>query len=279
MKRLIAFSALGLFLFPCLASDTPPPVLQGIVVSNGVKTVTFTPAPAIDAYTVRSGSNVAVQTNDSSVVLSGATFQVTNSQPMRFYSLGATPMTSNDLLSVNLLNRIAYGPTPDELVRVRTEAARVRTEAARTLALNSELQRKLLDQSSQMKDLAVQRVAEVTGGDGFAYLDLGAPAADSSVSIQAKVNGSYHLRQVKYRIAEGGLVELGDLGPRATRLLDTVLQPSREAGAKYKITIQAANGPVQEDLELRFNPAGKRWERRVKVSRGEEVLLERGWGR
>ena len=119
MKRLIAFSALGLFLFPCLASDTPPPVLQGIVVSNGVKTVTFTPAPAIDAYTVRSGSNVAVQTNDSSVVLSGATFQVTNSQPMRFYSLGATPMTSNDLLSVNLLNRIAYGPTPDELVRVR----------------------------------------------------------------------------------------------------------------------------------------------------------------
>ena len=28
-------------------------------------------------------------------------------------------MTSNDLLSVNLLNRLAYGPTPDELVRVR----------------------------------------------------------------------------------------------------------------------------------------------------------------
>ena len=181
-----------------------------------------------------------------------------------------------DQLTVSMRNNAEQ---ERELARVRAEADRVRREAARALTLNSELQRKLLDQSAQMKDLAVQRVAEVTGGDGFAYLDLGAPSTDSSVSIQAKVNGSYHLRQVKYRIAEGGLVELGDLGPRATRLLDTVLQPSREAGAKYKITIHAANGPVQEDLELRFNPAGKRWERRVKVSRGEEVLLERGWGR
>ena len=120
MKRLITCAAVGLCLLSCLASDTPPPVLQGIVVSNGTKTVTFTPAPAIEAYTVRSGANVAQLSNDSTVVLNGASFKVTNAQPMRFYSLGATPMTSNDLLSVNLLNRLAYGPTPDELVRVRT---------------------------------------------------------------------------------------------------------------------------------------------------------------
>ena len=36
-----------------------------------------------------------------------------------FYSVAATPMSSNDLLSVNLLNRIAYGPTPDEMARVK----------------------------------------------------------------------------------------------------------------------------------------------------------------
>ena len=118
MKRLIAFSALGLILFPCLASDTPPPVLKNIVVSNGVKTVNFTPAPAIDAYTIRSGTNVASLTNDSAVVLNGTSFKVTNSQTMRFYSLAGTPKSSNDLLSVNLLNRIAYGPTPDELARL-----------------------------------------------------------------------------------------------------------------------------------------------------------------
>lgn len=165
-----------------------------------------------------------------------------------------------------------------ELSRVRVESARAREEASRFLAFNTELQKKLLDQSTQMKDLAVQRVAEATGGDGFAYLDLAA-GVDQGVALQARVNGSYDLRQVRYRIADGGLVDLGDLSPRSARTLDTVLHPSREAGGRYKITIQAANGPVQEDLELRFNATGKRWERRVKVSRGSELLLERGWGR
>ena len=165
-----------------------------------------------------------------------------------------------------------------ELARLRGEMARVSEESTRAQALNTQLQRKLLEQSAQMKDLALQRVAEVTGGDGFAYLDL-ANSADNGVPLQARVSGSYNLRQVKVRIAEGALVELGDLTPRSTRLLDTLLQPSRESGGRYKITIQAANGPVQEDLEVRFNPTGKRWERRVRVSRGADVVLERDWGR
>lgn len=163
-----------------------------------------------------------------------------------------------------------------ELSRIRGELTKLREDSSRAQGLNTELQRKLLDQSSQLKDLAVQRVSEVTGGDGFAYLDLGSSGPDS-VGLQAHVSGSYNLRQVKYRIAEGNLVEIGDLTPRSPRPLDTVLQPSREAGGRYQIVIQAANGPVQEELEVRFN--GKRWERRVRVSRGGEVVLERSWGR
>jgi hypothetical protein len=173
------------------------------------------------------------------------------------------------------------GDLESELGRVRTEASAAREQATRNQTLNTELQKKLLEQSTQLKDLALQRVAEATGGDGFAYLDLGLPAlekADNGVPLQARVSGSFPLRQVRYRIADGGLVELGDLAPRSIRLLDTLLQPSREAGGRFKITILAANGPVHEDLELRFNVAGKRWERRVRVSRGGEVLLERDWG-
>ena len=166
-----------------------------------------------------------------------------------------------------------------ELGRVRADAAKVRDEASRAQALNTELQKKLLDQSTQMKDLAVQRVAEATGGKGFAYLDLAPAAGESGVALQARVNGTYNLRQVKYRIADSALVELGDLAPSSARALDTVLHPPSESASRYKITIVAANGPVQEDLELRFNPAGKRWERRVRVLRGSEILLERGWGR
>ena len=180
-------------------------------------------------------------------------------------------------------SRKRIGEQDTELSRVRAELARLREESGRAQLLNVELQRKLMDQSTQLKDLAVQRVSEVTGGDGFAYLDLGSSGSDNSVGLQAHVSGSYNLRQVKYRFAEGSrdssLVDIGDLTARSPRPLETVLQPSREGGGRYKIIIQAANGPVQEDLELRFNAVGKRWERRVRVSRGGEVVLERSWGR
>lgn len=119
MNRLIAFGALMVSLLPLFAAETPPPVMKSITVSNNTKTVTFTPAPATEQYIIRSSSDVSIPfTNDSSGVLSGTTFKVTNSEPARFYSLGATALSSNNLLIANLLNRIAYGPTPDELERL-----------------------------------------------------------------------------------------------------------------------------------------------------------------
>jgi len=119
MKRLFAFAALALPLLPCFAVDTPPPVLKSATVSNNTTTVTFTPAPSIEQYVIRSGTNVAAPfTNDSSAVLSGTTFRATNTGPMKFYSLAAIPMSSNSLLTANILNRLAYGPTPDELQRI-----------------------------------------------------------------------------------------------------------------------------------------------------------------
>lgn len=165
-----------------------------------------------------------------------------------------------------------------EIDGMRAELTRLRDESSRTQALNRELQQKLLEQSTQLKDLALKKVAEVTGGDGFAYLELAAGNGES-VALQAKVNGAYDLHQVKYRIGSGALIDIGDLKPSTPRPLDTVLHPSREAGARYEITILAANGPVRQDLELRFNSTGQRWERRVRVTRGAELLLERGWGR
>src|SRR5205085_9761451 len=96
------------------ASDAPPPVLKSITASNGVKTIRFDPAPATETYVVSSGTNLALPlTNDPTLVQAGTSFRVTNGQPTRFYKVGATSMSSNALLSVNLLNRIAYGPTPD----------------------------------------------------------------------------------------------------------------------------------------------------------------------
>lgn len=120
MKRLIALSAVGLWLLPAFAAETPPPVLYNFSVSNFTKSFQFTPSPAIEQYIIRSGTNLGEPLAPTgSGTLSNFNYRVTTSSPYRFYSVEAVPMSSNDLLSVSLLNRIAYGPTPDELVRVR----------------------------------------------------------------------------------------------------------------------------------------------------------------
>src|SRR3954470_16681338 len=85
--------------FSTFASDTPPPVVSSFTVSNGVKTLKFAPSPAVDAYNLRSGSVVTdLFTNDATGVVSNFTYRVTNSLGMKFYNVGATPISSNALL-------------------------------------------------------------------------------------------------------------------------------------------------------------------------------------
>ena len=104
------------------ASDPPPPQIIGVGSSNAQKTVVWAPYPAANAYAIQSKTNVAgVFTNDNSGAVSGFTWRGnTANSPSKFFKLGVTPMSSNALLTANVFNRIAYGPTPDELERVLT---------------------------------------------------------------------------------------------------------------------------------------------------------------
>lgn len=119
MKRVIAFSFVGLSLLQTFAAENPAPTLKNITISNGVKTITFTPAPAIERYTLETRPDLSASpTNEARAVLSGTSFSISNSASAGFYRLAATPMSSNALLTANLLNRIAYGPTPEDLERL-----------------------------------------------------------------------------------------------------------------------------------------------------------------
>ncbi|HMJ91756.1 MAG TPA: DUF1800 family protein [Candidatus Acidoferrum sp.] len=110
--------------FASHAADTPSPSVNSFTVSNGVKTLKFTPAPSIDFYNILSGSDVAAAfTNDTTAPISNFTFRVSNNVPVQFYSVAAMPMSSNAVLNANVLNRLAYGPSPDDLQRVATIGA------------------------------------------------------------------------------------------------------------------------------------------------------------
>ena len=106
------------------AADLPPPNLT-VTVSNNVKTVSFGPlVPALEVLRLVSGVDLLTMSNDSSGVLfksaEGYGFRTTNSLPRQFYGVEASQLSSNALLSYNVLNRLAYGPTPDDIERVVT---------------------------------------------------------------------------------------------------------------------------------------------------------------
>jgi uncharacterized protein (DUF1800 family) len=115
---LTAFYAVILSPAALLASDPAPPQIMTMTGSNAQKTVTWTPYPAAQQYNLLTSGNAGGPYTNAAGVISGNSWRGTNSNAFQFYRLGVTPMTSNDLLSANILNRIAYGPTPDDLERL-----------------------------------------------------------------------------------------------------------------------------------------------------------------
>jgi len=104
------------------AADPLPPEIIGVGSSNAQKSILWTPYPATDQYSVWSKTNVAgTFTNDVSGKISGFSWSGSNANTSaKFFKVGASTMSSNALLTANVLNRLAYGPTPDELERVLT---------------------------------------------------------------------------------------------------------------------------------------------------------------
>ena len=123
-SRSLLSATLALGLIASLTSGraaNPPPPSTSLTISNGQKIVQWLPYPASQVYQILSSTNAAstffVETNGS---IAGSTFTSSGSAPMKFYLLSVTPLSSNAVLTATVLNRLAYGPTPDELERVLT---------------------------------------------------------------------------------------------------------------------------------------------------------------
>ena len=103
-----------------LSADEPGPAITGLSISNGQKEVTFELFPAAESYKFLKTEHLGGPwAEDPSGTLWGGTWTAPFAGPIGFYQLEVTPMDRNVLLTTTLLNRMAYGPTPDERERVR----------------------------------------------------------------------------------------------------------------------------------------------------------------
>ncbi len=124
-RRFLLLAALcgALGTIPPLLAD-PPPTSLHLSVSNSVKTVTWPRAllPSLQTNRLMAATNIAsfadVPSNSVAVAPGGYTYVTSNGLPQQFFNLQLLQMSSNALLTASALNRLAYGPTPDELERV-----------------------------------------------------------------------------------------------------------------------------------------------------------------
>ncbi len=100
-----------------------PPAGSFSRTTNGMLQLAF-PYPGVQQYTVdlySAGDPAGPYLPDTSLqLLLGPTLLITNAAPHRFYqaTVTAIPMSSNALLSATLLNRLTYGPSPEDIERV-----------------------------------------------------------------------------------------------------------------------------------------------------------------
>ncbi|MCI0744608.1 MAG: DUF1800 family protein [Verrucomicrobia subdivision 3 bacterium] len=119
------FVAAGLSVCTAVLAADPPPPLLNLTVTNGVKSIGWGPlVPALETLNVQSSVDFPNFSNNTAGTLikspAGYNWAVSNSLAREFFRVQQSFLSSNALLSYNVLNRIAYGPSPDDLERILT---------------------------------------------------------------------------------------------------------------------------------------------------------------
>jgi uncharacterized protein (DUF1800 family) len=98
-----------------------PPRITIQIGTNGPAQLAF-PYPAALQYNVYSAPDASQPflLDTTSGRLLGPSYEVTNGGPNRLYRVSVTPMSSNDVFSATVLNRVTYGPRPEDIERIQS---------------------------------------------------------------------------------------------------------------------------------------------------------------
>ena len=105
------------------AEEPAPPRVLDFAITNSQRRVRFTPYPAAQEFQILQAPAVqAPFTEDTSGKFSGYQWlaPATSASPAGFYRMRVTPLSDRLLWTATVLQRLAYGPTPDDLERLET---------------------------------------------------------------------------------------------------------------------------------------------------------------
>ena len=115
------FSLAAPILSTVQGDDLPPvPALGVPVATHGGWRIPSLPYPAAEAYQLLSTLDLGQPFVPSlAATFTNHLWTIPSIRAAEFFRVQVTSLNSNDVLTATVLNRLAYGPTPDELERVR----------------------------------------------------------------------------------------------------------------------------------------------------------------
>lgn len=114
--------------FSMFCQDPSPPKIGSIAIENAQRIIRITPYPAAQEFKIfRADGLDQPFVEDTSGVFAGYDWKSPATGPgsLGFYRLQIRPMYPDALTAATVLNRMAYGPTPDDLERVSTVGPQV----------------------------------------------------------------------------------------------------------------------------------------------------------
>jgi uncharacterized protein (DUF1800 family) len=111
------FALATLMIAQCGAAESDRSI--ELTITNGAKTLDLPLVSGVDEFKILRSTNVTEPfIESSSGTISGYQWTEAGTAGNEFFTVEMRPKSSNEVLSATLLNRLAYGPTPDELQRV-----------------------------------------------------------------------------------------------------------------------------------------------------------------
>jgi uncharacterized protein (DUF1800 family) len=112
------------------SQESPIPKVSTWGISNATLTIQITPQPSIEEYLLEKSSDLGTgfRAGPTSTFM-GYSLGVQATENQGFYRLRMKPLSDSEVLTSTVLNRLAYGPTPDELDRVLTGPKAIGPEA------------------------------------------------------------------------------------------------------------------------------------------------------
>jgi uncharacterized protein (DUF1800 family) len=218
-------------------------------VSNSSKIVSWPrpSIPALETNRLSVGTSLSsplspISPENLAITPLGYSWGVTGAHSQLFFQLTQAQMSSNDLLVANVLNRLAYGPTPDELERVRSIGPQAYIDEQ--LAMESAVT------ANPVESIVTLRTNSVSPGTGPSWVSVSVTGTVSSSTLYLYLRGpgdlyldDVQLRTLSTVLSTNQVVTTNTLGEAITNYVtvtNTTLSPNVLVNGNFEAPL--ANG-------------------------------------